>query len=81
MHMRTSAEAAVSKPLARAAVHAARVSPSACARAGIYSFPSHARLSDDAKDLISRMLCVDVDTRITMVEIQARAGQAVQTLA
>jgi hypothetical protein len=50
-------------------------------RAGTYSFPSHARLSDEAKDLISRMLCVDVDKRITMVEIQARLARAVQCCA
>ncbi len=49
-------------------------------RAGAYSFPSHARLSDEAKDLISRMLCVDVDKRITMVEIQARLAHAVRAV-
>lgn len=41
-------------------------------RTGQYSFPQHVKLTDECKDLISRMLCVDVEKRITVADIQVR---------
>ena len=41
--------------------------------AGRFSWPSHVALSAEAKDLITKMLCVDVSKRITMAEIQVRS--------
>ena len=41
--------------------------------AGRFSWPSHVALSVEAKDLISRMLCVDVSKRITMADIQVHS--------
>ena len=45
-------------------------------RAGQYSFPQHVKLTDECKDLISRMLCVDVEKRITVADIQVRFAPA-----
>lgn len=40
--------------------------------AGRYSWPFRPAVSREARDLVARMICVDVDKRITFEEIQAR---------
>ena len=49
-------------------------------RTGQYSFPQHVKLTDECKDLISRMLCVDVAKRITVADIQVRFAPATSNL-
>ena len=48
------------------------VSVSSGARACRYSWPFRPAVSREARDLVARMICVDVDKRITFEEIQAR---------
>lgn len=40
--------------------------------AGTYSWPTGLSVSSQVKDLVARMLCVGVDKRISVAEIEAR---------